>query len=53
MLACLLANPNRDSKKKSEPYTPDDFNPYAVKKPEVLQIVKPSVAAAMFFSPRK
>lgn len=29
MVACLIAETNRDEKKKSEPFTPDDFNPYA------------------------
>jgi len=26
---CLLANINRDPKKRRDPYTPDDFNPMA------------------------
>ena len=32
MLMSLHANMNRDPKKRSEPYTPDDFLPYGQKK---------------------
>lgn len=28
-ILCLLANVNRDTKKKPTPFTPADFNPYA------------------------
>jgi hypothetical protein len=28
MLACLIANANRDEKKRREPYTVQDFMPY-------------------------
>ena len=29
LIACILANANRDPKKRSRPYTPADFDPYA------------------------
>lgn len=32
LLASICANPYRDSKKRPEPYTPADFNPFASKK---------------------
>lgn len=49
LIACLLANPNRDTKKHSKPFTPDEFNPYAPKRKESLQVVSASQAAALMF----
>ena len=30
-LLAMTANSNRDEKKRSRPFTPDEFNPYAAK----------------------
>jgi hypothetical protein len=49
LLACLIANPNRDTKAHPKPFTVDEFNPYVVKKKEVLPAMKPSQVASMMF----
>lgn len=33
-LLCMIANVNRDPKRRSEPYQPTDFDPFAPKKPQ-------------------
>lgn len=32
MICAILANANRDTKKRKAPYVPDDFNPFSKKK---------------------
>lgn len=34
MILALIANANRDQKRRSEPFSPDDFNPFAVQRRE-------------------
>ena len=37
MLAAILANANRDPKKKPEPFQPDDFHPLAKRETKPLE----------------
>jgi hypothetical protein len=44
-IMCLIANVNRDPKRKSTPYKPSDFNPYIASsqsKPKLMAKVKMS-----------
>ncbi len=35
LLAVLLAEPNRNKKKRSKPFTADEFNPFAKQRPNI------------------
>jgi hypothetical protein len=43
-IMALMAEMNRDRKKRRKPFKPDDFNPYTVKRPAVVRASVAQVA---------
>ncbi len=46
VVASVVANVNRDPKKKREPFTPQDFMPQGAPKPKKKQAVEEQIALA-------
>jgi hypothetical protein len=46
-IMALMAEMNRDRKKRRRPFKPEDFNPYAESRPTVIKSTVKQVAQAM------
>ena len=45
LMAAIGANPFRDAKKRKQPFTPDDFNPFAERK--LPKVEKPKIKVSV------
>lgn len=58
LLACLLAEPYRDRKRRSRPYTPADFDPHAANRSgaaeePIRRVGMEELGAILGLNPRK
>lgn len=47
----LIANCNRDEKKRRDPYEPNDFNPFMIDQPKEKKVIRVGIEALKVFLP--